>query len=199
VKTEADRPRDESRGYSSGTAAGFNPRVGYNRNPSSLTDAALLAECEVHTYRASGPGGQHRNKVESAIRLVHKPTGVRVLAAESRSQAENKTRALKRLRKALALRVRRPVEDDGGMPAAVAACIGKDGRLKVGQRDARYLPAAAAVLDVLASLEGNLSATAARLGVSTANLSSFLTADDDLLVAANELRAGHGLRPLRGD
>ena len=40
----------------------------------ALDDAALLADCDVHIYKASGPGGQHRNKVSSAVRLRHRPT-----------------------------------------------------------------------------------------------------------------------------
>ncbi|HRC56200.1 MAG TPA: peptide chain release factor-like protein, partial [Kofleriaceae bacterium] len=52
------------------------------------TDNALLAQCEVDRYRASGPGGQHRNKTESAVRIRHLPTGVSAIAEESRSQAE---------------------------------------------------------------------------------------------------------------
>ena len=160
------------------------------------SDDSLLAACEVHTYRASGPGGQKRNKTESAVRLVHRPTGIGVIATESRSQHENRTRALRRLRRALALRIRRSV-DEGAVPQAVASVIGRDGRLKVGQRDARYLPAAAAILDVLQATGGSVSATAERLGLTTGNLSSFLTADSELMVEANRIRASFGLRPLR--
>src|SRR3972149_4052881 len=125
------------------------------------SDAALLAECEVDTYRASGPGGQKRNKVESAVRLRHRPSGISVIAEESRSQAENRARALRRLRKALALRVRHPVAAEG-VPEAVRACLDREGRLRVGRRDRRYLPTAAAVLDVLVALEGSGSAAAPR-------------------------------------
>ena len=163
----------------------------------ALDDSALLAECEVDTYRASGPGGQNRNKVESAVRLRHKPTGISVIAEESRSQAENRARALRRLRKALALKVRRPVTET--TLEAVSACLDKTGRLRVGLRDRRYLPAAAAVLDLLHALGGSVSAAAARLGLSTGNLSGFLTADADLLAEANRIRAASGLKPLRRD
>jgi len=55
-----------------------------------LTDERLLAQCEVDTYRASGPGGQKRNKTSSAVRLRHPPTGLIVIAEESRSQHENR-------------------------------------------------------------------------------------------------------------
>lgn len=164
----------------------------------TLSDEALLAECEVDTYRASGPGGQNRDKVESAVRLRHRLSGITVIAEESRSQAENRGRALRRLRKALALRVRRPAPE-GVALEAVRACIGRDGRLRVGQRDARYLPAAAAVLDVLSAVEGSIRAAGTRMGLTTGNLSNFLTADPDLLVEANRIRAGFGLRPLRAN
>lgn len=159
-------------------------------------DTLLLAECDVDTYRASGPGGQKRNKTESAVRLRHRPSGLIVIAEESRSQPENKARALRRLRKAMAVRLRRPLEGEG-VPPAVLACIDKRGRLDVGQRDARYLPAVAAVLDVFVACSASMADTAKRLGISTGNLSSFLTEDEDVYVEANRLRATFGLKPLR--
>jgi RF-1 domain len=159
-------------------------------------EAQLLAESDVSTYRASGPGGQNRNKVESAVRIRHRPTGIAAIAEESRSQAENRRRAVCRLRKALALQVRRPVAEDT-VPQEVRACIDGKGRLVVGRRDGRYLGAAASVLDVLMAAEGSVSTTAVRLGLTTGNLSAFLTADEDLMAEANRVRAGFGLRPLR--
>jgi ribosome-associated protein len=63
------------------------------------TDDDLLRECEVETFRASGPGGQHVNKTESAVRLKHGPTGLVVTAQQERSQHRNKQLALQRLRK----------------------------------------------------------------------------------------------------
>jgi len=78
------------------------------RRALSLPDTALLAECQETFFVGSGPGGQHRNKTESAVRLVHLPTGVAVTATERRSQARNRTAALERLRAALAPLARRP-------------------------------------------------------------------------------------------
>src|SRR5437016_9763886 len=75
---------------------------------SHLSDEQLLAQCSVDTYRASGPGGQKRNKTSSAVRLRHPPTGLIVIAEESRSQHENRARALRRLRQALYLSIRDP-------------------------------------------------------------------------------------------
>src|SRR5438105_12507300 len=72
----------------------------------NLSDRQLLAQCALDTYRASGPGGQKRNKTSSAVRLRHPPSGLIVIAEESRSQHENRARALRRMRQALYLKVR---------------------------------------------------------------------------------------------
>jgi protein subunit release factor A len=65
-------------------------------------DDALLAECDVETFRAGGPGGQHQNKTESAVRLTHRPTGVVVTSRRHRSQYMNREAALAALRRRLA-------------------------------------------------------------------------------------------------
>ena len=62
------------------------------------SDEALLRDCEVDTFRASGPGGQHVNKTESAVRLTHLPSGVIVTSREERSQHRNKAICLQKLR-----------------------------------------------------------------------------------------------------
>ena len=62
------------------------------------SDDDLLRECEVETFRASGPGGQHVNKTESAVRLRHLPSGVVVTSQQERSQHRNKALCLQKLR-----------------------------------------------------------------------------------------------------
>jgi len=73
-----------------------------------LTDEALLAQCDVQVHRAGGPGGQHRNKVETAIRLVHTPSGVVAEGKDQRSKTQNLSAALGRLREKLEKRAYRP-------------------------------------------------------------------------------------------
>lgn len=63
------------------------------------TDEELLRECEIETFRSSGPGGQHVNKTESAVRLRHLPSGVVVTSQQERSQHRNKALCLQKLRK----------------------------------------------------------------------------------------------------
>jgi ribosome-associated protein len=62
------------------------------------SDEDLLRECEVETFRSSGPGGQHVNKTESAVRLRHLPSSVVVSCQEERSQHRNKDICLRKLR-----------------------------------------------------------------------------------------------------
>jgi len=66
------------------------------------SDEDLLRECDVETFRSSGPGGQHVNKTESAVRLKHGPSGVVVTSRQERSQYRNKALCLQRLRKKVA-------------------------------------------------------------------------------------------------
>src|SRR4051795_1851077 len=75
-----------------------------------LTDDALLSDCRFDAFRGPGPGGQKRNKTSNSIRLTHTPTGISVVAGESRSQSENKSRALRRLKLRLAVDVRHAID-----------------------------------------------------------------------------------------
>ena len=71
-------------------------------------DEDLLRECEVETFRSSGPGGQHVNKTESAVRLKHVSSGIVVSSQQERSQHRNKVLCLQKLRKKVALLNHRP-------------------------------------------------------------------------------------------
>jgi hypothetical protein len=171
-----------------------------------LDDRTLLRQCDVHAYRASGPGGQRRNKVATAVRLVHRPTGVSAHADESRYQPENKRRAIARVRMNIACRLRRSLKMDPlEIPPVVAECIiaPRKGtadaarRLAVGRKDRRFWPVAAFLLDLLAACRGKVSRAGACLDITTANFVAVLKTDKRLLAAAQAIRKENELKPLR--
>jgi hypothetical protein len=165
-----------------------------------LNDAQLLAQCAVDTYRASGPGGQKRNKTSSAVRLRHPPTGLLVIAEESRSQHENRARALRRLRQALYLKWRDELSPEALARLALrpdyAAARDGEGRLHLSRKDPRFWPVVGLVLDVLQALGARVSDAAGALGISTGNLIDFLKGDEKVWERANQLRMRFGLKPL---
>ena len=75
-------------------------------HPARLAEPTLLKQCVVTFGRHGGPGGQHRNKVETAVRIEHTPTGFSASASERRRQQENRGVALRRLRLKLAVDAR---------------------------------------------------------------------------------------------
>lgn len=164
------------------------------------SDDALLAQCEVDRYRASGPGGQHRNKTESAIRLRHRTTGASAIGEDSRSQSENKLHALRRLRASIALTVREPMHLDGFTPSPRLAAFVGGGTAPLGAKTrltGEYWAAIAELLDLLVAGELEIAATAQRLGITTGALSKLLLHDEQVARTVNDLRRARGMRPLR--
>lgn len=172
-----------------------------------LSDEVLLAQCEVDRFRASGPGGQKRNKTDSAVRLRHRPTALVGEANESRSQHENRARALRRLRLELAFMRRAPVAIDACAPgtaphATLTRALGEalsGGRFAMSVRNAAFPAAIAALFDVLEACGWRLAEAAPHLGLSTSALSRALSMEDIVFRAANERRTALGLPALRAD
>lgn len=163
-----------------------------------LDDRALLAESRVDTFRASGPGGQKRNKTDSAVRIRHNRTEMVAIAVESRSQHENKRKALKRLRLSIALHIREPIDINIYEPGPVLAeCLTPDGRLRIGRKDARYYHVVAEVLDLVQSFGCRISSVAQGLGISTASFVAFVRSDPKLWARVNTMRTKMGLNALR--
>jgi hypothetical protein len=171
-------------------------------------ETALLKECRVDTYKSSGPGGQRKNKVETAVRLVHKPSGISAQGQQTRSQGRNKTLALRNLRMHIACGCRLPRKlDQLEIPGEIAKCFTRSKnhgasehvkmRLALPSGNRSYWPVAAFVLDVFDAAEGKLSDASRALGISTANLAAFLRGHRNLLESAQAIRKAHGHTPLR--
>ena len=165
----------------------------------ALDDDALLRQCRVDYRRDSGPGGQKRNKVESAVRLTHTTSGVVASAAEDRSQHVNKRRALNRLRTNIAHSVRRPVDLDAPFDNddVCAGLLPWTSVQRVGAKSPLRPRAEQALLDVLEACNGSIGDAATYLGGSTGQLSKVLTKETRLKDAANAIRRNFDLGPLR--
>ncbi|XP_043722287.1 uncharacterized protein LOC122669563 [Telopea speciosissima] len=169
-----------------------------------LSDEELMNQCEMDTYKASGPGGQHRNKRESAVRLKHLPTGVIAQAVEDRSQHRNRASALARLRTLLALKVRNAVDLNGYKPPlellqilpAKSTMRGSECGSQIGPNNPKFALGMRALLDLMFAVNGSVSDAAKFLGLSTGALSRLILSDDSLRMAVNELRTSKGMRPL---
>lgn len=158
-----------------------------------FSEERLLAECTVETRRVSGPGGQHRNKVSSGIRLTHRPSGLVVTASERRSQHENKAVACQRLREALALGFRLPFPPVPAWPENIEIV---QGRLRVSERNPSRPKVLALVLDAVAAAGGHIPRAAALLGLTGSSLTHFLSENPGAWTETNRLRRAAGLPPL---
>lgn len=91
------------------------------------------AELSWEFFKASGPGGQHRNKTETGVRLTHLPSGITVTATERRSRERNRSQALERLMERLAQRQRPRKTRKPTKPSRAARQRRLDGKLKRGR------------------------------------------------------------------
>jgi protein subunit release factor B len=132
----------------------------------------LLRDCEVRHERRRGPGGQHRNKTESAVVLKHLPTGVSAQAAERRSQHDNHRMAVKRLRINLALEVRSP-ELAEAAPTELWQSRRHEGRFGCSSDHEHFAPLLAEALDVVFTHQGQTPGSALQLGITSHHRTNF--------------------------
>ena len=163
-------------------------------HPAALPETTLRRDCDETRTRRGGPGGQHRNKVETAVVLLHRPTGITAEASERRSQAENRRTAVKRLRLALALGHREAPDPAGPSPLWQARTAG--GRITVALDHDDYPALVAEAFDRLAANGWQLPAAAAVLGVSPSQLARLCRREPAVWTALGRHRAAAGLAAL---
>jgi len=163
-------------------------------HPAALEPDALLAQCEVRARKASGPGGQRRNKVETGVVLVHRPTGTRAEATERRDRPSNERAALARLRLNLALAVRR---EPGTRPSPLWRARAGGGRIRVSPAHPDFPALLAEALDVLHAHDLDARAAAGRLGVTASQLVKLVKQEPRALAAWNAARSERGEHRLR--
>jgi len=163
-------------------------------HPAQWSVECLLAECQVQRTRGSGPGGQHRNKVETAIVVEHLPTGLRGEASERRSQEQNRRQAIFRLRRKLALEVRQSAAQVRSKMWRQRA-VGR--RISVSAKHEDFPALLAEALDVIEAADYAMPAAAERLGVTSSQLVKLLKVEPAALAGVNRQREVRGESPLR--
>jgi len=163
-------------------------------HPAQWSVECLLAECQVQRTRGSGPGGQHRNKVETAIVVEHLPTGLRGEASERRSQEQNRQQAILRLRVKLALEVRHePTE----RPSELWQRRATGRRISVSAQHEDFPALLSESLDAMHASEYAIPTVAERLDVTSSQLVKFLKVEPAALVRVNRERQMRNEPPLR--
>ncbi len=165
-------------------------------HPAALEPETLLKNCSERRVRRSGPGGQHRNKVETAVVLKHEPTGIEAEANERRSQAENRQVALFRLRVRLAVEFR-TVRSPAAVPSELWRSRCSNGRVLVNPSHPDFPTLLAEALDVLAVCDFDHAAAAISLNCTGSQLVKLLKDERSAFERLNRERVARGMPRLK--
>lgn len=166
-------------------------------HPSTLDKVVLMKQCELRFGRVSGPGGQHRNKNETASWIVHVPTGIEAKGAERREREVNKVVALKRLRLKLATKVRATTSRDHHEPSELWRGRRQGTRIAVNPGHDDYPSLLSEALDVIVARRWDVAGSAKVLGVSMSQLSRLVHHHPAAFAMMNKGRESVGLPALR--
>lgn len=162
-------------------------------HPSQLPLDQFEQQCRWVFSRASGPGGQHRNKVETAATIEHLPSGTRASASEERSQIRNRQVALHRLRMLLALQT--DESGAGGCVSELWSRYCRSGKIRVAIENEHFPALLAEVFEVLSAKDFHLAQAADHFGTTATQLVRFLGSYPPALVKLNEQLVARGLSP----
>jgi len=165
-------------------------------HPAALPDDELIRACEFRRQRRSGPGGQHRNKVETAVFIRHLPTGVEASATERRSQEQNRQQALFRLRIRLALEIRQ-LSDEPWSPSSTWQSRNVSGRLAINPQHEDFPTVLAEAMDVVHNEDYDVKKAAARLSSTSSQIVKLLHNQPEALRLVNEARKERAMRALQ--
>ncbi len=163
-------------------------------HPAQLPIERLLVDCSVERTRRGGPGGQHRNKVETAVVIEHRPTGLRGEASERRSQAQNHRQAVRRLRVRLALDLRQAPTNE---PSALWQQRISGGRIAVSPEHDDFPALLAEALDMLHVHDYAPAGAAQSLAITSSQFVKLLKIEPAAFAAVNRSRQALDLPPLR--
>jgi len=167
-------------------------------HPACLELSKLLDDCDFQRTRSFGPGGQHRNKVESAVVVTHRPTGISGQASERRSQHENRRNSIARLRVNLALGFRLPADESLRMsPSALWRQRTSGGQIHVNVRHEDFPAILAEALDVIRARQFDASIAADGLCCSSSQLIKLLRKEPAAMTLVNREREKLGLKRYR--
>jgi len=166
-------------------------------HPAMLDDPTLRGQCRETFGRASGPGGQHRNKVDTAVRISHLPSGIEAIAAERRSQAQNRNTARHRLRIKLAVRLRTALRRGHYRPSALWLQRRQGTKLPVNPTHRDFPALLAEAMDVVAATNFDVAGAAGILGITMSQVVKLVGREPKALAWVNEGRAALGLPVLK--
>ena len=166
-------------------------------HPATLDEAELLKSCETEIGRVSGPGGQNRNRRDTAVWIRHRPSGIDAQATERRSQSENRHMAIKRLRRRLAVELRTTVNRDRPEISELWRSRRQGDKMSVNPDHRDYPALLSEALDLVVARRFDLAGAAGVLGVTMSQLSRLIRHDKAAFAAVNHGRVQAGLAPLR--
>lgn len=166
-------------------------------HPAARAEEELLKQCEIGKGRSSGPGGQHRNKVETQVTITHTPTGIIGQASERRSAAENRKVAIFRLRLTLATRVRTPVPTGDARSVLWRSRCTAQGRILCNPEHRDFPAMLAEALNMIEASNLDPKKAAIRLECSTSQLIKFVKDHPPAFEAWNKARNEQTMPPLK--